>query len=153
MLYFPLAAEPSKPGSVVPEETDLPNGTETILVVEDETPIRRVAVRTLERSGYTVISAADGEEGLEVFRQRRSDIDLVITDVMMPRMSGTQMYQVILQEAKNVKFMFTSGYAPQDMRTGVTLDPTIPYLIKPWTLSEFLRQVRGALDGSQRPPM
>ena len=52
------------------------------------------------------------------------------------------------QEDKNVKFMFTSGYAAQDMRTSVAMDPTIPYLIKPWTLSEFLLQVRGVLDGS-----
>jgi two-component system cell cycle sensor histidine kinase/response regulator CckA len=149
MLYFPLAAEPMKSESVAPKKTELPTGTETILVVEDETPIRRVAVRVLERSGYNVIAAADGEEGLDIYKQRKSEIELVITDVMMPKMSGTQMYRLIRQENKDVKFIFTSGYAAQDLRTGVAMDPTIPYLIKPWTLSEFLLQVRDVLDGSQ----
>ena len=147
-LYFPIAAAPAKSESVAPKKIELPTGKETILVVEDETPIRRVAVRVLERSGYTVLAAADGVEGLDLYMQRKSDIDMVITDVMMPKMSGTQMYRLIRQEDKNVKFMFTSGYAAQDMRTGVATDPTIPYLIKPWTLSEFLLQVRGVLDGS-----
>ena len=153
MLYFPLAAEPTKPEGGTPEKAELPIGTETILVVEDESPIRRVAVRVLERSGYTVLSAADGAEGLDLYKQRASEIDLVITDVMMPKMSGTQMYKMIRQESKDVKFLFTSGYAALDTRTNIVLDPTIPYLLKPWTLAEFLLQVRGVLDGTQGLPL
>ena len=152
MLYFPLAAEPTKPEGETPEKAELPIGTEMILVVEDESPIRRVAVRVLERSGYTVLSAADGVEGLDLYKQRASEIDLVITDVMMPKMSGTQMYKMIRQESKDVKFLFTSGYAAQDTRTNIALDPTIPYLLKPWTLAEFLLQVRCVLDGTQGLP-
>jgi two-component system cell cycle sensor histidine kinase/response regulator CckA len=153
MLYFPLAAEPTKPERETPKKAELPVGTETILVVEDESPIRRVAVRVLERSGYTVMSAADGAEGLDLYKQRASEIDLVITDVMMPKMSGTQMYKMIRQESKDVKFLFTSGYAALDTRTNIALDPTIPYLLKPWTLAEFLLQVRCVLDGTQGLPL
>ena len=153
MLYFPLAAELTKAEGETPAKAELPIGTETILVVEDESPIRRVAVRVLERSGYTVLSAADGAEGLDLYKQRASEIDLVITDVMMPKMSGTQMYKMIRQESEDVKFLFTSGYAPQDARTNIVLDPTIPYLLKPWTLAEFLLQVRCVLDGTQGLPL
>jgi PAS domain S-box-containing protein len=148
-LYFPLTRERATGETVIPEVLDLPGGTETILLVEDESPIRRAVVRVLERSGYTVIAAADGEEGLDSFRQRKSEIALVVTDVAMPKMSGPQMFRLIRQEANDAKFMFMTGYPTQDMHTSVALDPTIPCLIKPWTLSEFLLQVRKALDEAQ----
>ncbi len=128
---------------------DLPEGNETVLLVEDESPIRRAAVRVLERSGYTVLAAADGEEGLAVFRKKRSEIALVVTDVVMPNMSGPQLFRLIRQEASEAKFVFMSGYPTQEIRAIVALDPTIPFLIKPWTLSEFLQQVRSALDEPQ----
>ena len=148
-LYLPLAHGRAKRDSLVVEMGEVPRGTETILVVEDETPIRRVAVRALERSGYTVLAAADGAEGLDLFRKRHSEIALVIADLMMPKMSGTQMFKLIRQDFSDAKFIFTSGYPAQDNRTNVSLDPTIPYLIKPWTLSEMLSLVRGVLDEAQ----
>jgi CheY-like chemotaxis protein/anti-sigma regulatory factor (Ser/Thr protein kinase) len=151
-LYFPLAAEPAKLDSDSPESTEWPKGTETVLIAEDEAPIRRVAVRVLERSGYTVLASADGQEAFDLYNQHEAAIDLIITDLMMPRMSGTQMYSLIRQSNKDVKFIFTSGYAARDMPTKASINPTIPYLVKPWTLSEFLLQVRSVLDGVQTGP-
>jgi len=148
-LYFPLSHGRASHESVVPGAMDLPEGNETVLLVEDESPIRRAAVRVLERSGYTVLAAVDGEEGLAVFRKKRSEIALVVTDVVMPNMSGPQLFRLIRQEASEARFVFMSGYPTQEIRAIVALDPTIPFLIKPWTLSEFLQQVRSALDEPQ----
>jgi PAS domain S-box-containing protein len=148
-LYFPLTHERVKRDSAPAERLDLPQGTETILIVEDENPIRRAVARVLEQYGYTVLEAADGDEGLELFRAREHDIALVVTDVMMPRMSGPRLFQLIRQECSDTKFIFTTGCPSDDMRSSIALDPSVSCLFKPWTLSEFLMLVRKVLDEPQ----
>ena len=122
-----------------------PCGTETILLVEDEDAIRRAAKRLLEKVGYTVLLAADGEEALDVFGQYEDDIDLVISDVVMPHVGGLELHDTLRDRGKSVRFLFTSGYAGDAEERGA-LDPTLPFLQKPWDVDELLHRVRGLLD-------
>ncbi|MFQ5550481.1 MAG: ATP-binding protein [Gemmatimonadales bacterium] len=145
-IYVPVAKERPTAVASEPAATELPGGTETILLVEDEVAIRRAAQRTLERYGYTVLAAPDGQEALQIFRAQSAQIALVVSDVIMPRMSGPELYRAIEQEGPETKFMFMSGYSSRDEWTRVGLDPTVPLLAKPWTISEFLVWVRRVLD-------
>jgi CheY-like chemotaxis protein len=146
-LYFPLAVDEGT--RVEEEEVDrrAPRGTETILLVEDEDAIRRAAKRLLEKVGYTVLLAADGEEALDVFGKYEADIDLVITDLVMPHIGGLELHDTLRDQGKSVLFLFTSGYAGDADDNG-SLDPSLPFVHKPWDVDELLHRVRGLLDRS-----
>ena len=126
----------------------LRGGSETILVVEDDEGLRRSATRGLERFGFRVLTAADGEEGLAVFMEHRATIDLVFSDVVMPEMGGEEMCRRILEEGGTPKILFTSGYSAADFRNGEFLDASLPLLPKPWSVDELIRSVRHSLDQS-----
>jgi PAS domain S-box-containing protein len=127
---------------------DMPGGTETILLVEDEEGIRRSASRILSKFGYQVLLAADGQEALELFHRHRADIDLVVSDVVMPRLGGRQLYEELQREEVPPKFLYTTGYAARDVDDRRALDPAVPLMQKPWTVSDLLRHVRQTLDGA-----
>ncbi len=102
---------------------------ETIMVVDDETPIRRMVTRFLEKEGYAVLGARCGERGVECFQEHPDEIELVLTDVSMPKMSGPEMVNRILQQKASVKVLFMTGYgAPAGLpnrrqQFGVLLKP------------------------------
>ena len=124
----------------------------TVLVVEDEEPIRRVAQRVLERFGFTVLTAADGLEALHHFREHEREIVLILTDVVMPRMGGRALHDTLRTAGKQVPILFTSGYAARDAAETERLDPALPYLSKPWTVDALLGKVREALGPAQHRP-
>jgi PAS domain S-box-containing protein len=146
-IHLPPVTRPTEAGPPK-AASDLPRGTETILLVEDEEGIRRSAGRILRRFGYDVLVAADGEEALALYRRHRDQIDLVISDVVMPRMGGTGLYQQLQADPHPPRFIFTSGYAARDVGDREALDRAGPLLQKPWTVDELLRRVRQALDGA-----
>jgi two-component system NtrC family sensor kinase len=121
-------------------------GTETILLAEDEEPIRRTARRVLERFGYKVIAAGDGAEALEIIRRRRQEIDLVLTDVVMPRVGGRALYEAARAEGAKMKFLFASGYTARDLGATGAIDADLPFIHKPWTIADLARRVREVLD-------
>jgi CheY-like chemotaxis protein len=145
-MCFPAVKEP--PSDRVPRErlSKLPGGTETILVVEDDMAIRRATVRTLEGHGYRVLAAADGEEGLELFRAHESEIALVLTDIVMPKLGGRELYEALKGEGKRVNVMFVSGYSSKDVVESKVLPSEVPLLNKPWTIPDLLARVREVLD-------
>ena len=145
-VYFPIARGSVTASAPAPERVEMPGGTETILLAEDEEPVRRAARRVLERCGYTVLTSENGEEALRVFQAHRSDIDLVISDVIMPKAGGPELYAAIRSEAQDVKFIFMSGYSAQDVRGSVEISPTVPLIHKPWSVAELLNRVREVLD-------
>jgi PAS domain S-box-containing protein len=145
-LLFPVTQEnrtaPSKK-----ERTEKPQtGNETILLVEDEEALRRSGKRVLERFGYTVVLAADGEEGLREFRSNREGIDLVISDMVMPNLGGAELYRALRDEGEMVPFLMVSGYTGDESMDRKLLDPGVMILPKPWDISDLLKQVRGLLD-------
>jgi len=148
-LYLPLALEEPVAAPEAGGEEMLPGGTETILLVEDDVHLRTVAQRLFEKVGYRVLAAADGAEGLATYRARARELDLVITDLVMPKASGQALYEAIRAEqgsAKPVKVLFTSGYPAPDFRESLAGDPNVAFVTKPWTASELLRQIRGLLE-------
>ncbi len=144
-LYFPLSeVEDSAAAEAAPAE--LPHGTETILLVEDEAAIRRSAQRILERYGYRVLAAPDGQEAAEFLREHGDQIDLVISDVVMPRLGGLQLYEEARDSGNAPTFLFTSGYAPGEVLERLDGKGQPLFLRKPWTVSDLVLRVREALD-------
>ena len=129
------------------EAGELPRGSETILVVEDEAPLRRAAARLLERLGYTVLSASDGEEALALIRGHGDAVSLVLSDIVMPRMGGRALHDAVRREGGKVRFLFSSGYGGEDLRDLETGPGPEPMLIrKPWSVSELAVKLREVLD-------
>jgi CheY-like chemotaxis protein len=149
-VYLPVTQETENTVVYGPTEK-LKGGTETILVVEDEESIRRSTRRVLEKYGYRVITAGDGKQGLELLRARGSEIDLVIADLVMPRLSGGALYRRVSEIPGSPKFIIASGYGGRE--SGERPDPAVPYLPKPWTVAELVRLVRQVLDGRHGSPM
>jgi PAS domain S-box-containing protein len=146
-VYLPAAS--TEPVAAGPKPfAQSPTGAETILLVEDEEGIRRSASRVLARAGYRVLVACDGEEALALYRRHRDEIALVISDVVMPRLGGTELYRALKREPKPPKFIFTSGYAAREVADRAALEQAGPLLQKPWDMDDFLRRVRQALDGA-----
>src|SRR5438445_480674 len=124
----------------------LPGGTEAILLVEDDQTMRVAAQQLLSKVGYRVITAADGQQGLDAFRAHRADLELVITDVVMPKLSGFDMYEVMRAESRGLRVLFMSGFPAPNFRKTVGDDPGVAFVTKPWTASELLAQVRRLLE-------
>lgn len=145
-IYFPVmdavGAEKEAQDQAVPAR----GGNETILVVEDEEAIRRTIKRALEGQGYEVILAGDGEEALNVVRTCENDIDLIISDLIMPRLGGRQLFEELEREGMQVPFLFTSGYSAREVQTSEAMGYDVPLLLKPWTLNDLFARVREVLD-------
>src|SRR3990172_9019784 len=145
-LYFPLAENGAAAAIPGQGPGEVPRGTETIPLVEDEESLRRATQRVLERLGYRVLGAADGAEALELFRAHRATIDLILSDVVMPRLGGVDLYQAIRREDAAVRFALVTGYAERDVGRDGKLDPRVPLIFKPWTVPDLARHVRKTLD-------
>ena len=144
-VYLPAVDEPvvretPKPAADRPER-----GTETILVVEDEPGVRTMVCRLLERLGYTVIEAVNGEDGLRVAGQM-ARIDLVLTDVMMPKKTGPEMAAELEARRAGTKVLFMSGYAENAIVQNGTIAPGAQLLEKPFSGESLARRVRAVLD-------
>ena len=121
-------------------------GTETILLVEDEEALRKVALRTLSAAGYTVLTAGNGEEALVTCAQQVGDIHLLLTDVVMPRMSGRVLAQELSKKRPTVKVLYMSGYTDDAIVHHGVLDAGMQFLTKPFTAENLTRKVREVLD-------
>jgi two-component system, cell cycle sensor histidine kinase and response regulator CckA len=137
------SVEPASPAGP-PKAT--PKGSETILLVEDEPGVRRLARQILERTGYCVIEAAHGMHGLEVARQHDGPIDALVTDVVMPELGGRELADRLRELRPNIKVLFMSGYTDDDMFRHGRLDARTAFLPKPFSPSALLAAVRAALD-------
>ena len=129
---------------------ELPRGTETLLIVEDEPALRTAAARILERLGYTVLEAADGDDALGTLRAG-ARVDLVLSDIMMPRRNGRALYEALRAEGHPAKFLFSSGYGgspPEAIAVFEPGEPAPPLLRKPWTAEELALKVREVLETS-----
>ena len=124
----------------------LSRGTETVLVVEDEEALRKVALRTLGSAGYTVLTAGNGEEALLTSAKHVGDIHLLLTDVVMPRMSGRVLAQQLAAKRPTVKVLYMSGYTDDAIVNHGVLEAGTPFLAKPFTSTDLAQKVREVLD-------
>lgn len=130
----------------VRESVELIGGSETVLVVDDEDSVRDVLQRILERGGYHVLLARDGQEAEEIFRQHADEIDLVILDMVMPRIGGKQTYERLRGYAPEVKVLLSSGYSEEGQAAEVLASGACGFLQKPYDVRAVLLKVRQALD-------
>jgi CheY-like chemotaxis protein len=153
-LVFPRSAEPAT-APARPQAT-MPRGQETVLLVEDESAVRTSARRVLERHGYSVIEARHGGDALRVWRDRRHEIDVVLSDVRMPEMGGPELAAALRKEAPLLPVVFMTGYATRgptgSEATGTGLIGSLdPVLEKPFEIETLLRGLRAALDAPASP--
>jgi PAS domain S-box-containing protein len=152
-IYFPRH-EGSGPVGAVSFGAETPGGTETILLVEDEEQVRELARRVLERVGYTVLAAADAEAATAIADRHAGHIHLLLTDMMLPQLSGRELAARLSIHRPAIKVLFISGSTDGSIARLRMLEPATRFLDKPFSLDRLLRTVRQALgdpDGASRP--
>ena len=128
-------------------DIELPRGTETILLVEDEEGVRKLACRILKQQGYRIIEAQNGGEALSVCKELEKPVDLVVTDVIMPNMGGAELVKNLREIWSDLKVLYMSGYTADAIAHSGVLDPDKPYLRKPFRPIDLAWKVRRVLDG------
>ncbi|MCM3877502.1 MAG: PAS domain S-box protein [Thermoanaerobaculia bacterium] len=149
-IYFPRAVGEAAASGLGERPPLSPRGTETILLVEDESGVRRLSRTILEAQGYTVLEAASGEEALEIARSHTGEIHLVATDVVMPGMSGRVLWDRLRVLRPGPRILFMSGYTDDAIARHGVLDPGIAFLQKPFTPFGLAHKVREVLDAEDR---
>jgi len=125
---------------------------ETILVVEDEVPVRELACMALRKRGYNVIQAANGPEAIKAWEKNPAPVDLLLTDMVMPNgMSGGELAKNLMQRSPLLKIIYTSGYSPEILKQDSLLAQGINFLPKPYDLPALLKAIRLCLDGGKLP--
>jgi PAS domain S-box-containing protein len=124
-------------------------GNETILLVEDEGVVRSLVAEILETSGYTVLQAADGPSALELLRRHSGPVDLLVTDVVMPGMSGPDVAKAVASMRPGTQVLYTSGYTDSAIDHHGVLEPGIAFLQKPFSADDLTRKVRNLVEGGE----
>jgi len=149
-VYLPCVDPPAEIARPLAEPSDLPGGRETVLVAEDSDAVREVTRELLEALGYVVMTAARGEEALEVARAHPGPIDLLLADVVMPGMRGASLGEQLLAARPDARVLFMSGYG-DGVAPGVAGDREA-VLRKPFDQDRLARAVREALDRGREGP-
>jgi signal transduction histidine kinase/CheY-like chemotaxis protein len=150
-IYFPLVDRLAGQYVEKIESATIPTGTETILLAEDSAPVRAAVRQILERFGYTVIEAPNGKVALSS-AEREKSIHLLLTDVVMPEMSGRQLAEQFAELRPDARILFMSGYTDDAIIRNGVLRPGTAYIQKPFSADLLARKVREALDDGGTPP-
>jgi len=146
-IYLPLSENGERVSGAEPEVVlGSQQGSETILLAEDDYMLMEVTTNHLETRGYRVLQAHDGADAVEIFKSRGDEVDLVILDAIMPKMTGKQAWEVIRSIRPDVKACFVSGYTSDIISGKIAVDYSIPFLSKPVMPETLLRKVREILD-------
>ncbi len=144
-IYFPRVDQPVDHMDATPSASEAPSGSETILLTEDERDVREVAREFLESGGYTVIEARDGIEALGVVEKHEGAIDLLITDMVMPRMTGQELATRLKEQRPTLRMLYMSGYSERAAADSLRAEPGVRLLAKPFSRSALLRAVHELL--------
>jgi PAS domain S-box-containing protein len=148
-LYFPISDALYPPVVRVSEAArEIPPGSETILIVEDEEMLRDLLKTFLAGNGYTVLTAQNGEEGLEVFKQYRTEIALVLSDMGLPRLGGWEMFQQMKEIDSAVRVILASGYFDPNLKMDLLKAGAKDFIQKPYVPDNILRRIREVIDGA-----
>jgi two-component system, cell cycle sensor histidine kinase and response regulator CckA len=146
-IYLPCVADPKHQLEVPRRNLETAaNGSETVLLVEDEGALRHAAAEFLGLHGYTVLEASDGLEALAVAKDYGSTIHLVVTDVVMPNMSGGELARELEIRRPEAKVLFVSGYAGKTVIEHKVVDAEANFLQKPFTLKQLSGKIREVLS-------
>jgi PAS domain S-box-containing protein len=145
-LYLPRVDELSE----TDETRDMPaepvRGRETVLLAEDEEQVRRMARTILEMYGYHVLEASNGNEAVSIYKEHEAEIDMLLTDAVMPQMSGRELREVLVSLCPDIKVLYMSGYTDDAIMRHGLLEQEIVFLQKPFTAEALVRKVREVLD-------
>jgi len=150
-IYFP-PAEGSVAAAPPTADEDTPRGNETILLVEDEAALREITREILEATGYTVLDAAHGAAALQLSEGYEGAIHLLLTDVVMPGLTGSELAQRLTAERTAMKVLFMSGYTDDAVIMHGVLTKEMPFVQKPFTIAQLARKVREVLDARAGKP-
>jgi CheY-like chemotaxis protein len=146
-IYLPQVETVAETGVADDSGASQPaTGQETILLVEDEDDVRALAREVLERQGYTVVEASDGAQAVTVYEKEGARIDLILTDVVMPRMSGREMVDRVRATRPDMRVLYMSGYTGDAIVRHGVLDASMLLLGKPFTPLALIAKVREVLD-------
>ncbi len=149
-VLLPATDQRAKPAEA-PRPRRRVRGGETVLVVEDEDAMREVTRRILARNGYQVLTAASGEDAITMVTESDQDIELLITDVVMPRLLGRQVAEQISAIRPSIRVLYMSGYAQPVLASQGTLDPGVILIEKPFTEADLLDRVRNGRGAGSDP--
>jgi PAS domain S-box-containing protein len=144
-VYLPRVASAAEGGAPGTLPKEVPGGAETVLVAEDQAEVRRLALRILKSNGYDLLEASNGPEALEVSRNHAGPIHLLVTDVVMPGMTGRELATRLLELRPQIKVLYMSGYSADVIGHQGVLDPGVTCLPKPFTPAELALKVREVL--------
>jgi two-component system, cell cycle sensor histidine kinase and response regulator CckA len=145
-IYLPRTGEDTAEDQAAEERAPVPGGSETILLAEDEEPVRKIAARILRDLGYTVLETSSGAEALELATKHDDPIHLLLTDMVMPGMSGTELAGLFTNALPGAKVLFASGYANGHALGGDLLTTGSAFVQKPFTKAALARKIRAVLD-------
>jgi PAS domain S-box-containing protein len=145
-VYLPVFSESADSGDAKTNMSELRPGRETVLLVEDEEMVRNLSCEILEMNGYRVLAAANGEEACRVCEVHSGEIHLMITDVVMPHMSGREVAERVARTRPEMRVLYMSGYTDDAIVSHGVLDHKIPFLQKPFTPDSLARKVREVLE-------
>jgi two-component system, cell cycle sensor histidine kinase and response regulator CckA len=148
-IYLPLVESLSSEERIPEVDESSPRGSETLLLVEDESSVRLTSRQFLVQSGYRVLEATDGEDALRVSRNQHLPIHLMITDVVMPRMGGPKLAEQLAEERPDMRVLFVSGYAENTVLKHGKIDVATRFLQKPFSLKMLARKIREVLDADE----
>jgi two-component system cell cycle sensor histidine kinase/response regulator CckA len=145
-IYFPKVNEPAEKLDSSPSMAVFPRGNETIMVVEDDNTVREMIMDILSQSGYRVYSASSGKETLKIWEKYGDSVQLLITDVVMPGMSGLELAKKLWESHPGVKVLYMSGYTMSIASRNSKLDPGSFFIQKPFNATELTIKIRKILD-------
>jgi CheY-like chemotaxis protein len=152
-IYLPRLAKNAGPKAAQPPLTAMRGGRETILLVEDDPALRASVRKSLSQLGYRILEASTGVQALEVWKQKRDEISLLLTDLVMPdRMTGRDLAQRILQEDPGLKVIYMSGYSAEAVGKDFPLKEGGNFLTKPFQAVKLAETIRNVLDAGKQAP-
>ncbi len=153
-IYLPVAyGELNGAADTEVEPEDVPGGTETVLLAEDESAIVSMAKDMLAGVGYRVLTSSNPAEALRSARQHRTELKLLVTDVVMPQMNGQDLARIVSEEVPGLAVLFMSGYSADVISDKGVLADGVHFLAKPFTVRQMATAVRRAIDGNVREPL
>ena len=150
-VYLPFVSEEAAPPSETEVVAELEQGQGTVLLVEDQDSVRHFVRRTLERCGYRVLEATDGSAAVEVAREHKGNLDLLLSDVMMPGMTGPEAAALIVALRPGLPVIFMSAYPFDALGQQMVVDETVVYLEKPFEASDLAAVVKSTISGEGSP--
>ena len=145
-IYLPQVDEPPEEMVEKVMKEELPRGSETILIVEDNEEVRKLAMSVLEKQGYNVLEASNGDDALHLPKERKESVHLILVDVVMPGISGRQLVEQFKEVSRDCKVLYMSGYTENGIVHHGILEKGMNYIQKPFSVDGLARKVREVLD-------